>query len=217
MAVTKDDYTPRIICIKVLRIGSKPYLPALKNYGLDPANLLNYRPIANVTFPKSFKRSLPCSSSPIQREIICCRQVNPVSEIRRQHSTETLLIQLSDICGEIDKTQLTLLALFDVSAALNTVDHEILLERLCVSFGLCEDFNERMSSFLNVHSLCVVHGSTRSLWVPALFELLQGSVLGPILYTLIPMGLPHSWLHMQSWFSNKPTTHWRKSSPLPVF
>src|ERR1700733_4620132 len=41
-----------------------------------------------------------------------------------------------------------------------------------------------LRSFLGERSLCVVHGSTRSLWVPAPYGLPQGSVLGPLLYLI---------------------------------
>ena len=80
--------------------------------------------------------------------------------------------------------RLTLLALFDVSAAFDTVDHEILLDRLKISFGLSGTFLHWVGSFLSERSLCVVHGSSRSLWVPAPYGLPQGSVLGPLLYLI---------------------------------
>ena len=43
---------------------------------------------------------------------------------------------LSDFYAAMDSGQLTLLALFDVSSAFDTVDHSILLQRLSISFGL---------------------------------------------------------------------------------
>ena len=107
------------------------------------------------------------------------------SGFRKGHSTETLLLRLlSDIYGAIDRSQLTLLALFDVSAAFDTVDHEILFDRLQISFGLSGAFLCWLESFLGERSLCVVHGSTRSPWVPAPYGLPQGSVLGPLLYLI---------------------------------
>src|SRR6218665_528852 len=104
--------------------------------------------------------------------------------IKRQ-STETLLLRLlSDVYAAIDSSQLTLLALFDVSAAFDTVDHEILLKRLNVSFGFSGTLLLWLRSFLSERSLCVVHGSYRSSWVPAPFGLPQGSVLAPLLFII---------------------------------
>src|SRR6218665_1927602 len=63
---------------------------------------------------------------------------------------------------DIDSSQLTLLALFDVSAAFDTVDHEILRKRLEISFGLSGNFLSWVGSFLSERSLCVVHEPSRS-------------------------------------------------------
>ena len=76
------------------------------------------------------------------------------------------------------------MALFDVSAAFDTVDHEILLKRLQISFGLSGNFLSWLGSFLSERSFCVVHGPSRSSWVPAPYGLPQGSVLGPLLYII---------------------------------
>ena len=88
--------------------------------------------------------------------------------------------------GAIDRSELTFLALFvfDVSAAFDTVDHDILLERLHVTFGLhvSGGFLEWLNSFLTGRTLSVVHGPTRSGWVPAPYGLPQGSILGRLLY-----------------------------------
>src|SRR6218665_1062724 len=91
---------------------------------------------------------------------------------------------LSDIYGAVDRSRLTLLALFDVSAAFDTVDHEILLKRLQLSFSLSGNFLTWLASFLDGRSLCVVHGSSRSQWVPAHSGLPQGSVLALFLYII---------------------------------
>src|SRR6218665_403867 len=70
-----------------------------------------------------------------------------------------------------------LLALFDVSAAFDTVDHEILLKRLQLSFGLSGNFLTWLASFLDGRSLCVAHGSSMSQWFPSPHGLPQGLVL----------------------------------------
>src|SRR6218665_683116 len=107
------------------------------------------------------------------------------SGFRKGHSTETLLLRLlSDVYAAIDSYQLTLLALFDVSAAFDTVDHDILLKRLNVSFGFSGTLLLWLRSFLTERSLCVVHGFSRSSWVLAPFGLPQGSVLAPLLFII---------------------------------
>src|SRR6218665_1656712 len=84
----------------------------------------------------------------------------------------------------MDKTQLTLLALFDVSAAFDSVDHEILLRRLSITFGINELPLAWITSYLSDRSSSVLFHSSRSRWRPTPFGLPQGSVLGPLLYIL---------------------------------
>src|SRR6218665_2756597 len=97
--------------------------------------LTNYRPIGNVSFVSKIIEKI------IAFQMTSYLETNNLlpgiqSGFRKGHSTETLLLRLlSDVYAVIDSSQLTLLALFDVSAAFDTVDHEILLKRLNVSFG----------------------------------------------------------------------------------
>src|SRR6218665_1344173 len=84
----------------------------------------------------------------------------------------------------MDKTQLTLLALFDVSAAFDSVDHDILLRRLSITLGINELPLAWISSYLSERNSSVLFHSSRSRWHPTPFGLPQGSVLGPLLYIL---------------------------------
>src|SRR6218665_1157051 len=162
------------LCNRSIQDGILPQLqkrsiliPVLKREGLNTTDPSNYRPIANVTFLSKIIERVAAS------QLIAYLEINkllPVcqSGFRKGHSTETLLLRLlSDIYGAVDRSRLTLLALFDVSAAFDTVDHEILLKRLQLSFGLSGNFIAWLASFLSERSLCVGHGSSRSQWVPA--------------------------------------------------
>ena len=67
----------------------------------------------------------------------------------KHHSTESALMKvLSDILDAAD-CQVTLLGLLDLSAAFDTVDHNILLQRLGTSFGLGGPVLEWLKSFLS--------------------------------------------------------------------
>ena len=54
----------------------------------------------------------------------------------------------------MDKGHVTLLALFDVTAAFDTVDHGILLERLETSFGVVGRPLLWLRAFLTVNTVC---------------------------------------------------------------
>ena len=60
----------------------------------------------------------------------------------------TLLWVLSDIFSATDKGEVLLLALLDVSATFDTVDHSILLNRLSISYGISGSAFDWMQSFI---------------------------------------------------------------------
>ena len=71
------------------------------------------------------------------------------SAYRAGHLTETAVLKvLSDILLAIDAGDLSALVLLDLSAAFETVDHDILLQRLKTSFGLSGMVLEWFRSYL---------------------------------------------------------------------
>ena len=59
------------------------------------------------------------------------------SEYRKQHSTETALLKvMNDILLKMNSQHVTLLVMLHLSAAFDTVDHKILLERLQHDIGI---------------------------------------------------------------------------------
>ena len=107
------------------------------------------------------------------------------SGFRRGHSTETAILRmLSDIYAAIDHGRVVLLALLDVSAAFDTVDHDILLERLSVSFGATDRALAWIRSLLSSRSQSVRLGNSSSPSSSIRYGVPQGSILGPLLYII---------------------------------
>ena len=87
----------------------------------------------------------------------------------------------NDLLSAIDDCKISVLVLLDLSAAFDTIDHEILLHRLHNVFGFGETW---FQSYLeNRTQTAVVHGK-HSTPASLRYDLLQGSVLGPILFIL---------------------------------
>lgn len=70
------------------------------------------------------------------------------------------------------------------SSAFDKVDHDILLDRLSISFGRSGNPFTELRSYLSEHSMVVSIWSTRSAEVPVAYEVPRGSALGPLLYIL---------------------------------
>jgi len=77
-----------------------------------------------------------------------------------------------------------MLTLLDLSAALDTVDHSILLRRLETSYGLQGCVLKWFSSYVDRRTHFVRCGALTSVPTLVLCGVPQGSVLGPILFLL---------------------------------
>ena len=107
------------------------------------------------------------------------------SAYRAHHSTETAVVKvLSDILRALDAGNLVMLTMLDLSAAFDTVDHAVLLRRLGTSYGLGGTVLDWFRSYLNGRTQYVRRGSMQSSRSTVACGIPQGSVLGPILFTL---------------------------------
>ena len=105
------------------------------------------------------------------------------SAYRRNYCCEMALIKIINDClWAMENQMVTALVAIDLSAACDTVDHEILLEVLNKKFGMQNTALWGFDSYLRPRSCKVsVHGvHSKEHQLP--FSVPQGSVAGPVLY-----------------------------------
>ena len=78
----------------------------------------------------------------------------------------------------------TALILLDLSSAFDTLDHTKLLERLFQNYAITDDCLHWIQSYLNNQSYFVYVNDASSEDNKLMFSIPQGSLLGPMLYTL---------------------------------
>ena len=89
-----------------------------------------------------------------------------------------------DLLDAVDREDTAALVLLDLTAAFDTVDHEILLERLRVTFGVDNSALAWFQSYLAGRTQHVRCGGKCSILIDTICGVPQGSVLGPILFII---------------------------------
>ena len=107
------------------------------------------------------------------------------------HSTETALVKVTnDLLIAADKGLLSVLVLLDLSAAFDTIDHHILIQRLEHLIGIKGTALSWFRSYLSDRFQFVHVNDESSMRTNVRHGVPQGSVLGPILFILymLPLG-----------------------------
>ncbi|KAF7254804.1 RNA-directed DNA polymerase from mobile element jockey [Varanus komodoensis] len=163
--------------------------PVLKKASLDPEMATNYRPVANIPFLGKVLEQVVAGQ--LQALLDETDYLDPLqSGFRPRYGTESALVALyDDLCREKDRGSASLLVLLDLSAAFDTIDHGILLDRL-VGLGVGGTALQWFRSYLNGRFQEVVLGDYGSAPWQLCHGVSQRSILSPLLFNIYmkPLG-----------------------------
>ena len=164
--------------------------PSLKKSSCSIEELSNYRPVSNIHFcGKLLERVV---ATQLHQYLNDNGLMEPMQSAYRQyHSTETALVRVYNVLTlGLDNKKVALLVLLDLSAAFDTIDHDLLINRCEKLFGISGIPLAWLRSYMNGRSQKVIIGQSSSSARALMCGVPQGSVLGPLLFIMYttPLG-----------------------------
>ena len=158
--------------------------PLLKKPSLNRQDLKNYRPVSNLNFVSKLIEKVVADQ--IKKHLDLFNLDNPFqSAYKAHHSTESALLTVTnDILNSMGKGNVTALTLLDLSAAFDTIDHRLLLNRLKEWFGIDGIALEWLADYLTDRCQLINIQGKLSVPLSLLYGVPQGSILGPLLFIL---------------------------------
>ena len=192
----KTEILPAVTHVINLSISTRKFPTAWKKSKVvplhkkeDPLNPKNYRPVAIVPILSKILERV------IFNQVIEYLNTNNLLHpshhaYRAEHNTTTALIQMYDgWLQAVESGELAGVCMLDMSAAFDLVDHDLLIQKLGL-YGFDESILGWTQSYLSGRSQCVVIEGCLSKLLPVNTGVPQGSILGPLLYTIFTNELP---------------------------
>ena len=158
--------------------------PTLKNLKLDSDVNKNYRPVNNLVFFSKLTERVVKKRTNKHMTVNALHSDNQFA-YKQYHSTETMMLGISDeVLMGFEKNQCTIVVFLDLSAAFDTIDIDKLLEILQNEIGITGVALKWFESFLKGRTQRVRIEGELSSMLEIMFGTVQGSVLGPDLYSI---------------------------------
>ena len=151
-----DRLLPSIVNIINLSISSSTVpqslkaatvTPLLKKAGLDADDFKNYRPVSNLPYLSKIIEKCIVAQLKFHMETNNLDE-NHQSAYRKNHSTETALLKISnDLLCAMDKSRCSILVMLDQSAAFDTVNQDILMQRFQSTYGITGSAHAWLDSY----------------------------------------------------------------------
>ena len=163
--------------------------PIYKRKQLPKDKLSSYRPVAKMPI---IAKLMETHVSRHLRGLLEDNGMNDPfqSAYRPYHSTETATVKIfSDICLSLSRSRDVVLCLLDLRSAFDTLQHEILIQRLA-DIGVRDKALEWFRSYLVDRTTSVKVNNSRSCCSLVKYGVPQRSVLGPTLFNVYcrPLG-----------------------------
>ena len=153
--------------------------PLIKKMILYREDFKNYRPVSNLPYVGKILEKVAV------KQMSSHMTINDLLEIfqsayREGHSTETALLYVyNDLLTALDNKKCVLLTLLDLSAAFDTINHDVLLHQFEFGMGITGQALQWLRSYFdNRHQFVHINGSSSKLH-PLITGMPQGSVIGP--------------------------------------